>query len=67
MFSTRKNLENFIQNKKFKKIFILTGKKSYILSGAKNIFKNLLKRKITLLDSMETIEEEGKNLSMLFS
>ena len=46
MFSTRKNLENFIQNKKFKKIFILTGKKSYILSGAKNIFKNLLKSKI---------------------
>mgnify|MGYP001419925148 CR=1 FL=1 len=46
MFSTRKNLENFIRNKEFKKIFIVTGKKSYILSGAKNIFKNLLKSKI---------------------
>ena len=47
MFSSKKNLENFLNNNKFKKIFVLTGKKSYKLSGAKKIFSKLLKNKIT--------------------
>ena len=47
MFSSKKNLENFLNDNKFKKIFVLTGKKSYKLSGAKKIFSKLLKNKIT--------------------
>ena len=47
MFSNINNLKKFISDKKFKKIFILTGKKSYVLSGAKKIFSRLLKNKET--------------------
>ena len=44
--STTNDLRTFIKNKKFKKIFILTGNKSYKLSGIKNIFDKILKDKI---------------------
>ena len=44
--STTNDLRTFIKNKKFKKIFILTGNKSYKLSGIKNIFDKILKNKI---------------------
>ena len=45
--STKYDLELFIKNKKFKKIFILTGNKSYKLSGVKNIFYRILKNKVS--------------------
>tara|TARA_B100002003_G_scaffold170170_1_gene158093 strand:- start:147 stop:1262 length:1116 start_codon:yes stop_codon:yes gene_type:complete len=46
-FSSELDLENFLKNKKFKKIFILCGKKSYVASGAKKILSRYLKNKIT--------------------
>lgn len=45
--TSKHDLSLFIKNKKFKKIFILSGKKSYKLSGAKNILNRILKQKIT--------------------
>jgi len=44
--STTSDLKKFVQNKKFKKIFILTGNKSYKLSGIKNVLDEVLKNKI---------------------
>jgi alcohol dehydrogenase class IV len=45
MFSGVQSIKKFISDKKFKRIFILTGKKSYVLSGAKKIFPKLLRDK----------------------
>ena len=42
------NLKKFIKDKKFKKIFVITGKNSYFKSGANNIFDKLLLDKIIL-------------------
>ena len=47
MFFIKKDLKKFLSDKKFKKIFILTGIKSYNLSGAKKIFDKLLENKTT--------------------
>ena len=46
-FSSEQDLANFLKNKKFKKIFILCGKKSYVTSGAKKIISRYLRNKIT--------------------
>ena len=46
LFSKEKNLELFLEQKKFKKIFILCGKKSFIKSGAKKIITKYVKDKI---------------------
>ena len=40
--TSKHDLSLFIKNKKFKKIFVLSGKKSYKLSGAKNILNRIL-------------------------
>ena len=45
--SSKHDLSIFIKKEKFKKIFVLCGKKSYKLSGAKNILNGILKQKIT--------------------
>ena len=42
-FSTKKDLELFIKNKSFKRFFVLAGKNSYKLSGAKKFFDKVLK------------------------
>ena len=46
LFSSEQDLASFLKNKKFKKIFILCGKKSYVSSGAKKILSLCLKNKI---------------------
>ena len=46
ILSKNKDLEFFLKNKRFKKIFILCGKKSYVSSGAKKILSLCLKNKI---------------------
>jgi len=46
LFSSEQDLASFLKNKKFKKIFILCGKKSYVSSGAKKILSICLKNKI---------------------
>lgn len=45
--STAKDLQNFINQKKLRKIFVLTGKKSYSFSNADSILNNVLKNKTT--------------------
>lgn len=42
MNSTTQEIEKFLQINNFKKIFVLCGEKSYITSGAKNFFQNIL-------------------------
>ena len=44
--STKKDLEKFIENSSFKKIFLLAGSTSYVESGLKNFFSTLNKKKI---------------------
>ena len=45
--SSKRDLQNFINQKSFKKIFVLTGKKSYKFSNANNILNSVLKKKVT--------------------
>ena len=45
--SKNKDLEIFLKNKSYKRIFILCGKKSFISSGAKKIITKYLKNNIT--------------------
>ena len=45
--STKKDIETFISDKNFKKIFVLCGKISFEKSGSKDLLENLLKIKET--------------------
>ncbi len=45
MQSSKKELEKFLIDKRFKRIFLLAGEKSFILSGAKQFFSKILKSK----------------------
>lgn len=45
MLSTIKDIENFLNDKSFKRIFLLCGKNSFVNSGAENLFKDLIKKK----------------------
>ena len=42
MINTKEDIKKFIDDKSFNKIFILCGKKSFITSGAENLFKKLI-------------------------
>ncbi len=44
--STENDLENFIKSKKYMKVFVISGKKSYTISGASHLLKKILKKKI---------------------
>ena len=61
MINTTEDIKRFINDKSFKKIFILCGKKSFVTSGAEIFFKLLLDNKETKLfykDSELPILEE---------
>jgi len=45
MINSTEDIKNFINDKNFKKIFVLCGKKSFITSGAEVFFKKLLNNK----------------------
>ena len=45
MINTTDDIKNFINDKGFKKIFILCGKKSFVTSGAEKFFKKLFEKK----------------------
>ena len=45
MINSTEDIKNYINDKNFKKIFVLCGKKSFITSGAEKKFSNLLKKK----------------------
>ena len=45
MVNSLDDIEKFLNDKSFKKIFILSGKKSFVTSGAENFFKKIIKDK----------------------
>jgi alcohol dehydrogenase class IV len=45
MVNSLDDIEKFVSDKSFKKIFILSGKKSFVTSGAENFFKKIVKNK----------------------
>ena len=45
MINTKEDIKKFIDDKSFNKIFILCGKKSFITSGAENLFRKLINDK----------------------
>jgi len=45
MINTTEDIKKFINDKRFKKIFVLCGKKSFVTSGAELLFKDLLNNK----------------------
>ena len=47
LLSSKHDLSNFLKEKKFEKVFIICGKKSYVKSGAKRILSRYLRDKIT--------------------
>ena len=49
MINSTEDIKNFINDKGFKKIFVLCGKKSFVTSGAEIFFKKLLNTKETKL------------------
>tara|TARA_B100000989_G_C19525574_1_gene466671 strand:- start:2087 stop:3190 length:1104 start_codon:yes stop_codon:yes gene_type:complete len=71
MINTIKDISNFINDKGFKKIFILCGKKSFVTSGAKKFFQKIKKNKeikffykkfeIPVLNELIEITKEIKN------
>ncbi len=46
MISTIEDIENFINDKNFSKIFLLCGKNSFENSGVKKLFYDSIKKKI---------------------
>ena len=65
------DIQNFIKDKSFKKIFVLCGKKSFITTGAEKIFKRILQDKeiklfyksseLPILEELIMITNEIKN------
>ena len=45
MINTTEDIKKFIYDNSFRKIYVLCGKKSFITSGAKTFFKELLDKK----------------------
>ena len=45
MINTTEDIKKFIEDKGFKKIFVLCGKKSFVTSGAEIFFNKLLNKK----------------------
>ncbi|ARJ49224.1 iron-containing alcohol dehydrogenase [Candidatus Pelagibacter sp. RS40] len=45
MVNTLEDIKKFISDKSFKKIFVLCGKKSFVTSGADNLFKKIISDK----------------------
>ena len=49
MISSSEDILKYINDKSFKKIFVLCGKKSFVNSGAENLLKNISNKQIKLL------------------
>ena len=45
MVNSTEDIKKFINDKNFKKIFVLCGKKSFVTSGAKDLFKKIINNK----------------------
>ena len=48
MISSSEDILNYVNDKSFKKIFVLCGKKSFVNSGAENLLKNISNKEIKL-------------------
>ncbi len=64
--STKKDLEKFIENKSFKKIFLIAGNTSFVESGL-NLFFNIFKKKnIKVFFKKKSIPEYEELLSIIY-
>ena len=71
MTNSIEDIQNFIKDKSFKKIFVLCGKKSFITTGAEKTFKRILQEKeiklfyknseLPILEELIMITNEVKN------
>ena len=70
MISSCEDILKYINDKSFKKIFVLCGKKSFVNSGAENLLKNInykdiklfyKKSEIPILDELIEIIKDFKN------
>ena len=70
MISSFDDVLAYVDDKNFKKVFVLCGKKSFINSGAKNLFKKIKnkevkiyykKSEIPVLEELKKIIEELRN------
>ena len=71
MINSTEDIKNFINDKSFKKIFILCGKKSFVTSGAEDLFKKTIgnkeiklfykKSEIPILEELIEIINDIKN------
>ena len=48
MISSSEDILNYVNDKSFKKIFVLCGKKSFVNSGAENLLKNISNKELKL-------------------
>lgn len=64
--NTSDEISKFIENNKFKKFFLLTGKKSFFLSGANILFKEVLKKKENKVYFKESFYPEINELKKIF-
>lgn len=63
--NSQNKLIKFIKKKKFKKIFLITGKQSYYKSGASKIFEKILKEKIVIKYFKKKIIPELSELKLI--
>ncbi len=71
MVNSKEDIKKFINDKSFKKIFVLCGKKSFVTSGAEEFFKNILfekeikffikKSEIPIIEELIEIVNDIKN------
>ena len=65
IISKNKEIHKFLNQKNFKKIFILSGKNSYFKSGANKIFDNLLVEKKTMFYFKKSFYPDIKELKVI--
>ena len=65
IISKKKEIHKFLNQKNFKKIFILSGKNSYFKSGANKIFDNLLVEKKTMFYFKKSFYPDIKELKVI--
>lgn len=61
IISSKKKLIFFLNKKKFKRIFVLSGTKSYIFSGAKKTLGPILKKKKLIIIIRNLLFQDLKN------
>ena len=65
--SSKQEIKNFLLDKKFNKLFVLSGKNSYVKSGAKKFLYPILKNKRTFLYLKKSYYPEFNELKQIIS